>query len=168
MADPRFFPSSTNRDPSSVHKNEAKVVPLLPLDLIVIFVLILFVVLVAFMVSPINNLIRQSERTLDATEGLIRTLDKELGPTLNEVNLVLASVQEIKAIAEQRLTDVGTKVEDVTGTITKAADQAKTQTSVLGAGIVAAFKAYVEGKDPSEHSRSDRPAEKKIGSSKVS
>jgi len=140
-----------------------------PLDFVVVVLLIVFVVLLAIMVAPINNLIRQSERTLDATEGLIRTLDKELGPTLNEVNLVLASVQEIKAIAEQRLSDVGTRVEDVTGSITKAADQAKTQTSVWGAGITAAFKAYIEGKPSgSERPGSERSTDKRISSSKVS
>lgn len=132
------------------------------LDVIVLFLFLIFVVMVAAMMSPINNLLKQSERTLDATESLIRTLDKELGPTLNEVNLVLGSVQEIKAIAEQRLTDVGTRVEDVTGNITKAADVAKTHSSVWGAGLMAGIKAYLEGKPEEKHS------EKKIGSSRAS
>lgn len=116
------------------------------LDMIVIFLFLAFAFTLALMVSPLSNLLKQSERTLEATESLIRTLDKELGPTLNEVNLVLGSVQEIKAIAEQRITDVGTKVEDVTGNISKVADQAKSTSSVWGAGLMAGWKAYLEGK----------------------
>jgi methyl-accepting chemotaxis protein len=116
------------------------------LDLIVIVLFLLFTFIMALMISPLSNLLKQSERTLEATETLIRTLDKELGPTLNEVNLVLGSVQEFKAIAEQRITDVGTKVEDVTGNITKVADQAKSHTSIWGAGLMAGFKAYLDGK----------------------
>lgn len=130
------------------------------LDIIVVVLFLILVVVVVFMATPISNLLKQSERTLDATESLIRTLDKELGPTLNEVNLVLGSVQEIKAIAEQRITDVGTRVEDVTGNITKVADQAKTSTSIWGAGLMAGWKAYLESKP---HSKEDK-AEKKLSS----
>ncbi len=134
------------------------------LDLIVVVLFLVFTVLVGLLIFPLQNLIKQSERTLDATETLIRTLDKELGPTLNEVNLVLGSVQEIKAIAEQRITDVGTKVEDVTGNITKVADQAKSQSSVWGAGLMAGWKAYLDGK-PTE--KAERAAEKAKSVSKT-
>lgn len=134
------------------------------LDIIVLVLFLIFTFTLALLISPISNLLKQSERTLDATEGLIRTLDKELGPTLNEVNLVLGSVQEIKAIAEQRITDVGTKVEDVTGNITKVADTAKTHTSVWGAGLMAGFKAYLDGK-PS--AKNDRSVEKKTKTSRT-
>ncbi len=123
------------------------------LDFVVVVLFVVFVALVALLIFPISNLLKQSERTLDATESLIRTLDKELGPTLNEVNLVLGSVQEIKAIAEQRITDVGTKVEDVTGNITKVADQAKSQSSVWGAGLMAGWKAYLDGKPTHKEER---------------
>ena len=123
------------------------------LDFVVVVLFVVFVALVALLIFPISNLLKQSERTLDATESLIRTLDKELGPTLNEVNLVLGSVQEIKAIAEQRITDVGTKVEDVTGNITKVADQAKSQSSVWGAGLMARWKAYLNGKPTHKEER---------------
>ncbi|MDZ4833189.1 MAG: DUF948 domain-containing protein [Candidatus Melainabacteria bacterium] len=116
------------------------------LDQIVIFLFLAITILLAVLTLPISSLIKQSERTLDATESLIRTLDKELGPTLNEVNLVLGSVQEIKAIAEQRITDVGTKVEDVTGNIAHVADQAKSHSSVWGAGLMAGWQAYLDGK----------------------
>jgi len=132
------------------------------LDLIVLVLFLLFTFTLAMMISPLSNLFKQSERTLEATESLIRTLDKELGPTLNEVNLVLGSVQEIKAIAEARITDVGTKVEDVTGNITKVADQAKNHSSIWGAGLMAGWKAYLEGKPAPK----ERSAEKKVGSSR--
>lgn len=134
------------------------------LDWIVVVVFLVFTALVAMLIFPISNLLKQSERTLDATESLIRTLDKELGPTLNEVNLVLGSVQEIKAIAEQRITDVGTKVEDVTGNITKVADQAKSHSSVWGAGLMAGWKAYLDGKPANKE---ERAAEKQKSVSKT-
>lgn len=133
------------------------------LDLVVVVLFLIFVVMVAGMMAPITNLLKQSERTLDATENLIRTLDKELGPTLNEVTLVLGSVQEIKAIAEKRIVDVGTKVEDVTGSITKVADTAKTSSSVWGAGLLAGLKAYFDGKPAKPHGQHE--VEKKVKAS---
>lgn len=135
------------------------------LDLLVVGFFCIFVFLLALMVAPITNLLKQSERTLDATENLIRTLDKELGPTLNEVHTVIGSVQEIKSIAEQKFSDVGTKVEDVSGNITKVAGQAKAETSVWGAGLVAGLKAYLEGKpqiDKKEFSPSNKTTSSRV------
>ncbi|MCA9804349.1 MAG: hypothetical protein KC777_20410 [Cyanobacteria bacterium HKST-UBA02] len=112
------------------------------IDQIVIFCFGILVVLLVLMAFPLLRLLEQSTKTLGATENFINTLDKELGPTIKEVDNVLVTVQEFRAIAEKGLTGVGTKVEDVTGSITKVADSAKTETSVWGVGVMAGLKAY--------------------------
>jgi len=96
------------------------------------------------------TLVPQVNRTLIAYERLADTLESELGPTLKEVQKVVVGVGELKSITAQRVTEVSTKVEDVTGTITKAADQAKRNSSIWGAGFLAATKAYLEGKELGE------------------
>ena len=42
---------------------------------------------------------------------------------------------------------MGTKVEDVTGNIGKAADAARKSSSIWGAGLAAGVKAYLEGRN---------------------
>ena len=123
------------------------------LDMMIFVLFFAFCILFALMLFPMMRLLDQSTRTLQATENFINTLDKELGPTLQEVDNVLVGVQEIKAIAERSLTDVGTRVDDVTGSLGKAADKAKNQTSVFGTGLMAGIRAYLEGK---EHPASGR------------
>ncbi|MFX4929740.1 hypothetical protein ABTB76_19675, partial [Acinetobacter baumannii] len=59
----------------------------------------------------------------------------------------VVSVGELKQIAGQRVQDVSTKVDDVTGNLSKAATSAKKESSVYGAGLWAGFKSYLEGKD---------------------
>ncbi|HEY9754001.1 MAG TPA: hypothetical protein V6C97_02440 [Oculatellaceae cyanobacterium] len=97
-------------------------------------------------------LIPQVNRTLGAYEKLAVTLEAELGPTLKEVQKVVVSVGELKQIAGQRVHDVSTKVEDVTGNLSKVATTAKAESSVYGAGLWAGFRAYLSGaKDHNEH-----------------
>ncbi len=96
-------------------------------------------------------LIPQINRTLGAYEKLADTLEAELGPTLKEVQKVVISVGELKQIAGQRVQDVSTKVEDVTGNLTKVATSAKTESSVYGAGLWAGVRAYLEGKEGKDH-----------------
>jgi chorismate mutase len=93
------------------------------------------------------TLIPQINKTLFAYEKLADTLESELGPTLKEVQKVVVSVGEIKQIAGQRVHDVSTRVEDVTGNLSKAATSAKKESSVYRAGIWAGFKAYLGSKD---------------------
>lgn len=118
---------------------------------IVIFCFLLLAVLGAILVLPLSKLIDQSTRTLGATENLINTLDQELGPTIKEVDNVLVTVNEFRSIAQRGITDVGTKVEDVTGGIEKVSQQAKNETTVFGHGLFAGISEYFKGnKDKSE------------------
>ncbi len=135
-------------------------VPLI-LDIVVILFFAMFVVLFAMLQAPIANLLKQSEKTLDATENLIKTLDKELGPTLNEVHTVIGSVHEIRAIAEKKFQDVGITVDDVSGNITKAAGQAKAETTVWGTGLLAGIRSYLEGKPPAVEDSSQSKSKSK-------
>ncbi|HEY9715683.1 MAG TPA: hypothetical protein V6C72_19570 [Chroococcales cyanobacterium] len=96
------------------------------------------------------TMIPQINRTLNAYEKLAETLEGELAPTLKEVQKVVIGVGELKAIAGHTVEGVTTKVEDVTGSLGKAASTAKNHSSVFGAGLLAGFRAYLEGKH--EHS----------------
>lgn len=119
-----------------------------------------FFVIAIFMAVPIYKLLDQSARTLGATENLINTLDKELGPTLREVDNVLVSVQEIKQLAERGISGVGTKVEDVTGSIGKVTEQAKSQSSIWGTGLMTGLKAYLAGTGHGEEEEAEKKAKK--------
>lgn len=120
------------------------------IDIVITVCFLLLVVLGVFLAVPIWRLVDQSTRTLGATENLINTLDQELGPTIKEVDNVLVTVNEFRSIAERGITDVGTKVEDVTGNIGKVADQAKNETTVFGHGLFAGISAYFSGKKGKE------------------
>ena len=72
-------------------------------------------------------------------------MEEELAPTLREVQKVVVGITELKTIAVKNVSDVSTRVEDVTGGLTKAADSAKKQSSVWGAGFLAAARAYLDG-----------------------
>lgn len=119
-----------------------------------------FFVIAIFMAVPLYKLLDQSSRTLGATENLINTLDKELGPTLREVDNVLVSVQEIKALAERGISGVGTKVEDVTGSIGKVTEQAKSQSSIWSTGLMTGLKAYISGNSENQEDDADKKSKK--------
>lgn len=117
---------------------------------VVLAVLIFFAFAVTALLTAAFTLVPQLNRTLIAYEKLAETLDTELAPTLQEVQKVVAGVGEFRQIAHQRVTEVSTKVEDVTDGLTRAAGSAKKHSSVLGAGIFAAMKAYLSGKSGDE------------------
>lgn len=123
------------------------------LDGMVVGALAFLALALAGLLWVLMTLVPQVNRTLIAYERLADTLESELGPTLKEVQKVVVGVGELKSITAQRVTEVSTKVEDVTGTITKAADQAKRNSSIWGAGFLAATKAYLEGKELGEENK---------------
>jgi hypothetical protein len=96
------------------------------------------------LVFALQTLVPQAAKTLNAYERLAGTLEEELTPTLREVNKMMGGVLELKSLAVKNVADVTTKVEDVTGSLTKAAGSAKKQSSVWGAGFLAGAKAYLE------------------------
>ncbi len=120
------------------------------LNLFVLVALIFLAFSLVALMGAAWTLVPQMHRTLTAYEKLADTLEKELSPTLSEVNKVLVGVQELRAIAGQRMTAVGTKVEDVTDNLAKAAGSAKKHSSIWGAGLLAGAKAYFSGKGPAK------------------
>jgi len=114
------------------------------LNWIVVVSLGIFAFSLFALVFALQSLIPQIAKTLGAYERLAGTLEGELAPTLKEVNKVVVGITELKTIAVKNVSDVTTKVEDVTGSLTKAADTAKKSSSVFGAGFLAAARAYLE------------------------
>lgn len=115
------------------------------LNYIVVASLIFFAVALGGLVWALSALVPQISRTLNAYEHLAGTMEGELTPTLREVHKVIVGITELKTIATKNVSEVTTKVEDVTGNLTKAADSAKKHSSVWGAGLFAGAKAYLEG-----------------------
>jgi predicted PurR-regulated permease PerM len=128
------------------------------LDGAVVGALVFLALGVTALLATTWTLIPQINKTLGAYEKLADTLEAELGPTLKEVQKVVVSVGELKQIAGQRVQDVSTKVEDVTGNLTKVATSAKKESSVYGAGIWAGLRSYLEGKDHKEYGDKKLPA----------
>ena len=116
------------------------------IDAFVVFALLGLCLGLAVLAAYINPLITQGVRTLESYAKLADTLEEELAPTLREVQKVVVGVGELRQIAGQTMSGVGTKVEDVTGNITKVAGNAQRSSSVWGAGLLAGAKAYLEGK----------------------
>jgi uncharacterized protein YoxC len=113
---------------------------------IVVFTLLLLTLSLAILVGAAVTLIPQVSRTLGAFERLMTTLDTELEPTLVEANKLFGGILKIQDMAQTGVAGVQTKVEDVTGNITKAAGDAQKHSWVLGAGLTAAVRAYLEAK----------------------
>jgi len=97
------------------------------------------------LVFALSTLVPQATKTLGAYERLAGTLETELTPTLREVTKVVVGITELKTVAVKNVSEVSHKVEDVTGNLTKVADNAKRHSSVFGAGFLAAAKNYLEG-----------------------
>ncbi|MBU6450257.1 MAG: hypothetical protein KGS72_00650 [Cyanobacteria bacterium REEB67] len=131
------------------------------LNILVAVALIFLAVSLLAVSIPLMSMVKQSERTLSSLDKLLSTVDKELGPTLKQVDTLLGSVVELKSAAQKSITDVGSKVGDVKGGLTKAADDAKHQSSVLGAGFMAGLKAYLEGRPARDEAREKSRAERK-------
>lgn len=127
------------------------------LNTIVVISLVCFAIALGALVFALNMLVPQVNKTLGAYERLAGTLEEELAPTLQEVSKVVAGITELKTIAVKNVGDVTTKVEDVTGNLTKSVDSAKKHSSVWGAGLFAGAKAYLEAipKQPDRNSNQD-------------
>lgn len=117
------------------------------MDILVAVALIFLAVSLMAVSLPLMSMVKQSERTLSALERLFGTIDRELGPTLKQVDTLLGTVLELKTSAEKRITEVGSKVGDVKGGLTKITGEAKKQSSVFGAGLFAGIRSYIERPD---------------------
>lgn len=137
------------------------------LDGAVVGALVFLALGVTALLATTWTLIPQINKTLGAYEKLADTLEAELGPTLKEVQKVVVSVGELKQIAGQRVQDVSTKVEDVTGNLSKVATSAKKESSVYGAGIWAGLRSYLESKEHKEHGDKKLPANVEVSRTDV-
>ena len=103
-----------------------------------------------FLVAALLGVIWKGRDTLGAIERLAITIDQEVGPTAVQVREVLDGVNQLKGVTTQRITAVTHKVEEVTGTVGTAVDQAHKQTSVLKSGLLAGITAYFSPKAPQD------------------
>ena len=126
----------------------------------VIMALMLLGVASILLVSSAVPLMGQANRTLIAFEKLADTLQNETTPTLRELNEVLSGVNKLRTATTERISEASHKVEDVTGSVNKVATQAKQQSSVFGAGILAGVRAYLTGQEGGD------PASRQISASR--
>jgi uncharacterized protein YoxC len=117
------------------------------LNIIVVVSLILLSVTLLLLASAVITLVPQVHRTLASFQKLATTVTVELEPTMIEAHKLIGSVVKLQSIAQNGVSEVTTKVEGVTGNITKAADEANRHTKVWGAGLLAGFNAYLERKE---------------------
>jgi len=117
------------------------------LNVFVIAALMLLAVSAILLIGSAVPLLEQARRTVNAYERLADTLENELKPTLADVREVLEGVNQIRSVTAQRVTEVGHKVEEVSGSFGEVAGQAKRQSSVWGAGLIAGIKAYLSARD---------------------
>ena len=131
------------------------------LNALVAVSLVLLAVSLMAVSIPLMAMVKQSERTLSSLDKLLGTVDKELGPTLKQVDALIGSVVELKTAAQKGITDVGSKVGDVKGGLTKAVDDVKRETSVYGHGFMAGFKSYLDGRPARDQAREKARHERK-------
>ncbi|MCC7531331.1 MAG: hypothetical protein IT342_22685 [Candidatus Melainabacteria bacterium] len=113
------------------------------LDFLVVGALALLSLGLVGLAMAAGQLVPQVNRTLTAYEKLATTLETELAPTLQEVSKLAGGVIKIQSVAQHSIAEVGTKVEDVTGNLTKVTSSATKESNVWGTGLLAGFKAYL-------------------------
>ncbi len=102
-------------------------------------------------------LLLQGKDTMSAAARLLVTLDDEVKPTMQELREVTHSLKEIKQLASQRVSEVGHKIEDVSGSLTHVVDSTRKTSSAWGAGLLAGLSAYLGGQDHEHDSEAKRP-----------
>ncbi|MFN8659517.1 MAG: hypothetical protein U0105_24495 [Candidatus Obscuribacterales bacterium] len=105
-----------------------------------IIALVLLAVSALILVTSVMPLISQSVRTLNAIEDLSETVKREIPPTLVEVRSVMDGLDQIRSSAAKNITQVSTKIEDVSGSVNHAVNSASKQTSIFGAGLFAGIQ----------------------------
>lgn len=116
-------------------------------DILVSFSLVILTISLLLFVSSVFPMLMQAARTLLAYEKLANTLDTEVPATLHEFKQLAESVNALRRDTTQKVTDVGHKVEEVSGSIGLAAEEAKRKSSVWGTALLAGVKSYLSGKD---------------------
>jgi hypothetical protein len=117
------------------------------LNTIVVFSLVMLSVTLLLLASAAITLVPQVHRTLASFQKLANTVTVELEPTMIEAHKLIGSVVKLQNLATNSVNEMSTKVEGVTGHITKATDGAQKHSKVWGAGLLAGFSAYLENKE---------------------
>lgn len=108
------------------------------------------------LVASLMNVLQKGIDTLGAVQRLCNTVDQEVGPTAVQLREVMSGINQLRGATTQRITAVSTKVEDVAGNIGTAVDKAQRQSSVVGTGLLAGFRAYLEGKSGADEHAKER------------
>jgi uncharacterized protein YoxC len=128
----------------------------------VIVALMVLAFALALLVYALQPLLNQARSTALAFQKLSETMEREVGPTMSELRGVMDGVNQIKSLTAQRVSDVGHKAEELTGSVTSLVGNAQKESSVASAGLLAGLKAYLfhhhqeDGKIDSKQSQSNR------------
>lgn len=117
------------------------------LNVLVVFSLLCLSMAILVLLGVALSLVPQANRTLNAFEKLANTVSTELQPTLSEASKLLGGVLKLQDLAQSSVSNVSDKVEHMTDNLTKAADDAKRGSKVIGAGLLAGLKAYLSARD---------------------
>lgn len=124
--------------------------PDLIINVIVVVSLVILMIAALLFVPCAWPLLDQARRTLTAYERLANTLDAEVPATLGEFKQLAQRVNVLGSEYSQRVTDVGHRVEEMSGSLGVAAEHAKKESSIWGSALLAGVKAYLTGKPDQE------------------
>jgi uncharacterized protein YoxC len=118
------------------------------MNVLVAVSLMFLAVTLSLLVGFAAPLFIQAGRTLNAYEKLADTLETEVKPTLIEVRHVVDGLNDLRSLTSARVTAVSHRVEDVAGTVSTVAGEAKKHSNVWGTGLLAGVRAYLNGQSP--------------------
>ena len=107
--------------------------------------LIFLAVSLTLLVSSVMPLLRQGQDTLSSVKRLTDTLNKEVTPTMEELREVMHGVNQIRSLTQARVQEVGSKAEEMAGSVHTIVGSAKKESSVASAGLLAGIKTYFLG-----------------------
>lgn len=110
---------------------------------------------VTLLVGALISVIWKGRDTLGAIEKLCNTVDQEVGPTAVQLREVMDGLNQLRGVTTQRITAVAHKAEEVSDTLGTAVGTASKHSNVWGAGLLAGFRAYLNGK-PNESASTDK------------
>jgi len=111
--------------------------------------LIFLAVSLTLLVTSVMPLLRQGEATLSSIQRLSDTINKEVPPTLDELRGVMDGVNQIRALTAQRVQEVGSKAEEMAGSVHTIVGTAKRESTVATTGLMAGIKSYFFGQKDS-------------------
>jgi uncharacterized protein YoxC len=108
----------------------------------VVIALLLLAVTTVWLTVSLGPLISQTIRTLMALERLSDTVDNEVKPTFYEIRETIDGIKQFPRITARQVSEVGHKVEDVASSVSQVVTEAKKNSSIFGAGLLAGLKTY--------------------------